>query len=134
MSARKPGFVLAASLALLALPRIVHADAFAGTWQAKLTPDEASAAAGAKTFDDALIFEQNQLLTEGFAFLGFNPGAYVIPEGQTTRFTASLDSNVKGTLAWSGSVSGGTISGTLTWTKADGTVWRYTYAGTKRAE
>jgi hypothetical protein len=109
-------------------------DAFAGTWHVTLAPDSATVQQGGMQFTDAMVFQQgdtNQLLTENFAYLGFNAGAYTVPADQPLTFSAAMDSGTKGSLAWSGAISDGSLRGTLLWTKPDGTIWKFTFSGQK---
>lgn len=103
-------------------------DPFPGVWNVTMTPNGASLNDGAKVFQDAVMFEDNTLMTENFAFYGFSPGEYTVDEN---NFSATMQSGTKGTLSWTGQVSGGRLTGTLVWTKADGKVWTFTFAGSK---
>ncbi|MGE5609837.1 MAG: hypothetical protein ACM359_11320 [Bacillota bacterium] len=107
------------------------ADAFAGIWHLKLVPDSDTKRDGAKEFDEAIMFEDGQLMAENFACYGFTPGEYTIPEDQPSKFSAAMESNSKGKLDWSGVVQINKLTGQLIWTKKDGKVWKFTYTGRK---
>lgn len=107
-------------------------DTFAGTWTITLTPDNDSKNNGAKLFEDAMVFEEGQLLTENFAFYGFEPGTYVIDAEKPGAFSATLASGTQGGLVWTGAAGNCQINGTLAWTKKDGKVWTFTFAGQKK--
>jgi hypothetical protein len=109
-------------------------DAFAGTWNVTVTPDSATLQKGGMEFTDAMVFQQqetSELLTENFAYLGFNSGAYTIPADKPLEFAATMESGTKGSLAWSGAVANGLLHGTLVWTKPDGVVWTFAFSGRK---
>ncbi|MCY2950983.1 MAG: hypothetical protein NTU53_03285 [Planctomycetota bacterium] len=106
-------------------------DNFVGTWCVTVTPDSNTEHDGGKEFGDALVFDAGELLTENFAYLGFDPGAYTVPEAEPYTVSATMTSGCKGTLAWSGTISSGTMTGQLVWTKPSGVIWRFSFRGTK---
>ena len=113
-------------------PAEVLPDTFTGTWAITLTPDNDSKSNGAKLFEDAMVFEEGQLLTENFAFYGFEPGTYIIDAETPGAFSATLASGTQGGLVWSGAAGNSQINGTLAWTKKDGKVWTFTFTGEKK--
>lgn len=128
-SVRFAAMAIAAASAMLALPAQVRGDdVFAGTWRVSIWPDDATKLKGAKRFEDALVFEEGQLLTENFAFYGFSPGDYTV-DVSGWGFTARMTSGSKGTLDWSGWTGGEHVWGVMTWTRPDGSVWRFMYYG-----
>lgn len=109
-------------------------DTFEGNWNITVVPDSATVQKGGVQFADAMIFERAEsaeLLTENFAYLGFNAGPYVVTEEKPLEFTATMESGTKGRLNWTGIVSDGALRGSLTWTKPDGAVWVFSYTGQK---
>lgn len=103
-------------------------DIFAGGWQVKCTPYSATMALGADAFDDGFLFENDQFSAQAYAGLGFTPGAYTVDS--TGKFTATLTSSDRGTVVWKGRAATGSIHGWITWTKPDGTIFKYSYTGT----
>jgi hypothetical protein len=104
--------------------------AFFGTWKLVMTPTEASAADGAKQFNEAVYFEETEVMAEAFASYGFVcDGYWVYAEGPA--FYGMMSSGSKGTLYWEGAACGDSISGQAVWVKADGTVWVFNYTGTR---
>jgi hypothetical protein len=65
---------------------------------------------------------------KGFAAAPFSEdvGAY-----SPAKFTCTQTSDKEGKLDWSGFTTGQDLTGTLTWTKADGTVIHYDLTGNK---
>jgi len=110
----------------LARPPLAQ-DAFTGSWQVRCTPTSSTLALGAETFDDGFIFDEGQFSASAYMGLGFTPGAYSIDA--TGKMTITLSSADRGSVRWSGRVSGSTISGYITWTKPDGSVFKYRYTG-----
>lgn len=133
--ARSSFLAVVAGIMVLALSAPASGeDLFTGTWTVALTPGESAVRDGAKAFEDAMVFEETQLLTENFAFYGFSPGTYTVPQDQPQRFSATLQSNTKGKLEWNGAIAEGRISGSLVWTKPDGIVWTFAFSGAKQAQ
>ena len=101
-------------------------------WKIKITPDEAAKKSGEKTSKDTLIFKSGQMTSTACVKYGFSPSAYTAtgsaggPSFQTQQTSAK-----EGTMTWSGQVSGKTINGTATWTKKNGQMIHYTFAGAK---
>jgi hypothetical protein len=104
---------------------------FLGVWQVVLTPDSDTEQDGGKAFGENMIFTDDDIMSENFAFYGFFEGAVSVNSDDPNQFTATMESGQKGDIAWSGTKSGSTITGILVWTKHDGKVWRYTYRGSK---
>ncbi len=105
--------------------------AFFGTWKLVMTPTDATARDGAKPFNEAVYFQDTEVMAEAFAAYGFVcDGYWVYAEGPA--FFGMMSSNSKGTLYWQGAACGNEISGSVVWVKNDGTVWAFTYSG-KRA-
>ena len=106
-------------------------DELAGKWSVHMSSDSG----GAKEMDDTLTFSNDGKLTsEQFKKKGFD--ACTIDEDtrglQIMSFTANATSEKEGKIKWEGSATGGTIKGTLTWTKKDGSVVTYSYNGEKK--
>ena len=121
------GWTAVVLLSMLITP-IAHADdAFAGGWQVQCTPRSATVALGGDIFDDGFLFENNQFSAQAYAAMGFTPAGYSIDS--TGKFTATLTSTDRGTVVWKGKVGNGSIYGWITWTKPDGTIFKYTYTG-----
>lgn len=103
-----------------------------GLWQVTVVPNEDAARAGQQVFRDTLLFEEDSSFTaEAFGPMGFAPAA--AESGSVEQsFSCTQQNDSQGTLTWSGTSSGRSISGTMTWTKPDGTVYQYSFSGTVR--
>lgn len=112
---------------LLCTSLAVAADALEGTtWKIKLTATD-----GGKDFTDTLSFKGGQFSDETLAKKGFKPVSY---DDNTTRFgpasfDVTLESDKDGKAKWNGSVSADQMTGTLAWTKSDGSVQNFTFSG-----
>jgi hypothetical protein len=129
-----PVAVIALSLLLLpntalAVPR----DAFVGTWEVVLTPDEGTA--GGKEIKDTFTFKGMQFTSAAFKQHGFEPTTYEedTRSGIAATFKAEGKSKTnQGTAVWTGTSTAETLTGELTWTKADGAVIHYTFKGERK--
>jgi hypothetical protein len=125
--------VIAFSLLLpntvLAVPR----DAFVGTWEVVVTPDEGTA--GEKEFKDTFTFKGMQFTSAAFKQRGFDSTTYEedTRSGIAATFKAEGKSKTnQGTAVWTGQSQAQTLNGELTWTKPDGTVLHYTFKGERK--
>jgi hypothetical protein len=113
----------------------VHAapgrDQFDGKWTVELTSDDAKV----KPIEDTLTFKAGKLESAKLKKEGFKEAEYEadVRGGQVQTFTASAKGTKGGTAKWTGTAAAGELTGTLVWTKADGTEATYNYKG-KRAE
>lgn len=125
---------MTAVLVILLLGGVAMArDQFEGKWKVTVTPDEQAASAGAREFEETLVFDGGKFTAKAFVEYGFEPVEY---EADTrglvaASFTAEPKSKTHGTTKWSGFTTGQEIQGELLWTQADGTVMRYTFKGVK---
>jgi hypothetical protein len=104
-------------------------DAFSGQpWQVHCTPGTSTVALGGDAFDDGFLFENGNFSAQAYMIMGFTPAAYTIDS--TGKFTATLTSTDRGTIVWHGRASGNSIYGSITWTKPDGSIFKYHYTGT----
>jgi hypothetical protein len=104
-------------------------DAFSGQpWQVHCTPGTSTVALGGDTFDDGFLFENGNFTAQAYMIMGFTPAAYTVDT--TGKFTATLTSLDRGTVVWRGRATGNSIYGSVTWTKPDGSVFKYHYTGT----
>src|SRR3954470_10373767 len=106
-------------------------DTFTGKWKVTMSPDEAAAKAGEKEFADTLVFTGDKFVAEACKKYGFDAVTY---DSDTRRFgpatfTAEPKSEKEGKAKWTGTVTGSSISGEMTWTKKDGTELHYSYKG-----
>jgi hypothetical protein len=123
------GWTMVAVLVMLFPSPVARADdAFAGAWQVHCTPTTSTVSLGADLFDDGFLFENGQFSASAYACMGFAPAAYTIDS--TGRFTATLTSDERGTVVWRGRAGAGSLYGSITWTKPDGSVFKYHYTGT----
>ena len=104
------------------------------TWNVKLMPDAAAAEHGEQAFDDALVFEHGKVWMTECVKVGFEASPYTLtPEGAAWKLWTQQSSPKEGTSDWSASIQESAIQGTLTWTKQDGTVLKYTFEGQRKS-
>jgi hypothetical protein len=134
----RKAMVLAACLAIACVaagPRVIKlADPFPGNWAISLIPNGTDAnKPGVKGFDETLTFTVQQMTAKVMATHGFGPA----PFDEDTRrmgpatFTCTQTSDKEGTITWQGLTTGQDLTGTMTWTKKDGSVIHYDYQGSK---
>jgi hypothetical protein len=46
-----------------------------------------------------------------------------------SSFSSAMPSDEQGTIAWAASIANGHLSGTVVWSKPDGSVYRYSLSG-----
>ena len=107
-------------------------DPFEGEWVVQVTPDQATANSGQDAFSEAVLFHNGEFSAAAFAGFGFSPSSYTLSEvtGQVV-FTASLTSNDRGTLTWTGHQSISGVVGQLLWARQDGSTFTYQIAGAR---
>jgi len=134
---RKRWIGLASTAAfVIALGWPVNADnvasQFDGVWKVTVTPDDTTAQDGKDEFRDQWLFEESGDFTaEAFGPMGFAPAHYTETQvNGSTTFGVSSDNDSQGSIVWSGTISGSRISGSMVWTKPDGSIARYTFDGT----
>jgi hypothetical protein len=123
--------VLIAAVCVMVLASVCSAakrDAFEGTWNVTITPDD-----GGKPYKDVLVFKTGKFTSDHGKKLGFAETEYEgdFRGGQIGTFTANAKSKKEGAAKWTGTLATGQIQGTMAWTKADGSVVNYTYMGTR---
>src|SRR5688500_575402 len=109
-------------------------DAFAGTWDVTVTPDDEAVRAKAREFKDVGVVNGSQRASAEMKKQGFEAATYDEDTrgGITATFKCEMK-NKKGEKAvWSGMSTGVDLTGELTWTKEDGTELKYTLKGTKK--
>jgi hypothetical protein len=108
-------------------------DAFAGTWKVTVTPDDQAASAGQKEYQDTFTFKGDQFSSKACKAHGFESAQYDEDTryGLTATFKCTIKSKQKdqGTATWSGTSTGSNLTGELTWKKADGSEYHYTFKG-----
>ena len=124
-------------LMIASLPQVARAaDNFDGKWKVTILPSDENPGPREDEYEDLLTFGGSKFFSKKFLALGFKP---VVFESDTRRgplgtFIAKPESEKNGTMEWRGTTTGVDISGEMTWTKADGTVLRYTYKGERQPE
>ena len=112
------------------------ADALVGTWKIKISPDEDARKAGEKKdIEDKITLKGNQFVSEHWKKdYKFEACAYEedTRKYQIAQFSAKPVSKTNGKMVWTGTVAANTITGEITWTKADGTELKYTFEGEKQ--
>ena len=99
-----------------------------GTWKVKVTPDAASAAKGEKEFDDTLVLRKGKFRSTACEAHGFGEASYRV-EG--SHWMSDAGSRKEGRNHWHGEVTGDSVEGQMTWTRADGSVLNYTFTGSR---
>jgi len=80
---------------------------------------------------DTLVFADGTFRSVGCDQYGFTAAPYTATEeGEQVGFTASATSDTEGTMDWTGTVSGETIEGEVTWAKEGQDAIDYEYTGT----
>lgn len=136
----KPQFAIAFSTILffIALSATAHpaprptktGGPLAGNWTVTLTPEDNNG----KAIDDTLTisnggkFKSKAMAEKGFAEADVSEDSRAFGPA---KFTVSQTSKKEGKLEWSGTVDTDQMTGTLKWTKPDGTVVNYTLKGSK---
>lgn len=142
MTSIRTGILL---LSALALGSVAHAAAPAGQpsskpsldgtqWSIKVTPDEAAMKRGEKVFDDTLMFDSGKVSMSECVKYGFTASDYTVTgKSDAWVFKTQQKSLKEGTTSWEGEVKGGRVTGSMIWTKLDGTILRYTFEGPKKS-
>jgi hypothetical protein len=106
-------------------------DQFEGKWTVEMSSEDSKV----KPFEDTLVFKAGTLESAKLKKEGFKPTEYEadVRGGQIATFTANAKGSKGGTAKWTGTAAAGELSGTLAWTKADGTEVNYNFKG-RRAE
>ena len=127
--------VLCVLFALVFAPAVARADALEGTWKIKIVPDDDAIKAGEKKeIEDKVTFKGSKFTSARWKKdHKFDAVAYEEDSrrGIIAKFTAKPQSKTGGKMEWSCTAQANTIKGEITWTKADGTVLRYTFEGEK---
>jgi len=111
--------------------RPVRSDPFEGKWAITIDPDEDARKTGEKTVNDMLTFTGGKVNTDWARKHGYPPAPY---EEDTrrfgpTKFTAEATNKEGDKAKWTGTVTGGEISGDIVVTKKDGAELRYAFKG-----
>jgi len=120
---------------LATLPRAAMArDPFPGNWSITLTPSGTDGnLPGVKEIDEVLTFTSNDMSTKVLAQHGFGPAPY---DEDTTgygpaTFKCTQTSDKEGKIVWQGTTTGQDMTGTMVWTKKDGSLVHYDFQGSK---
>ena len=88
---------------------------------------------GKKEGPDLLVFTAGTFDSTECRRYGFTKAPYTAEaKGGAVRFEAKATSPTDGTNVWKGTVDGDRISGTLTWTGADGKTSTYRFEGKRK--
>ena len=127
------GLLFAAAL-LLPRPALAK-DQMEGKWDVTVTPDDDSHSSGARELHDTFTFKNSTFDSKEMAKHGFEAGPYdsdtrgIDVGGFKCEKKSKKD---EGKAKWSGTVTADQIEGDFVWTKKDGTVWTYTFKGSKQ--
>ena len=124
-------YVAVLALALVATTAALAAgkDQFEGRWTIALTPED-----GGKAQQDTVVFKNEKFTSELGRKQGFEEAPYEVDTrgGQIGTFTANVKAKSgKGLMKWTGTAATGSIKGTLTWVKNDGSTAEYSFTGDK---
>ncbi len=103
-------------------------------WSVTMNPDPAAKEKGEAPFADALLFEGGKVTMTTCLTYGFAPSPYTATtSGDTVSFMTRQTALDAGKSTWTGDFKDGTVNGMMVWTKPDGSVVSYAYAGKKVA-
>src|ERR1700722_15344787 len=109
-------------------------DPLEGDWTVTLTPsgDDANQP-GVREFDDKLTFTPEKFSSKHMSDHGFKPADYQEDTRMfgPAKFNPPQTSDKEGKLDWEGVVDANEITGTMKWTKKDGTVVHYDFKGNR---
>ena len=101
-------------------------------WKIRGMPDEAAKRMGEKPSKDTLIFKEGNMTSTACVRYGFKASAYTASQSGTAWSVNTEQISPKyGKMTWTGQVNGEAITGTMVWTKTDGTRLHYAFEGTK---
>ena len=125
--------LLVCSLGATQVWAAIHTGPLDGTkWKITGIPDEAARRMGEKPSKDTLIFKQGNMTSTACVKYSFEASSYTATQAGTRwSFRTEQMSPKQGKTVWSGTVNGEAITGTMVWTKKDGTMLHYTFEGTK---
>lgn len=128
--------ILFISLAATSTRAAVHLmrDPLEGKWNITLSPDDDARHAGGRDMTDTLIFKGGLMATVELQKHGFEPCSYdtnTRPEGLGSFDAVQKSKTNEGTLKWMATIAATEMTGTVTWTKADGTALNFTLTGTR---
>jgi len=107
-------------------------DPFQGDWTVSITPsgDDANQP-GVRHFDDTLTFTPDKFSSKYLADHGFKPADYTedVRMFGPAKFTSTQHSDTEGKIDWQGTADANELTGTMTWTKKDGTEIHYDFTG-----
>jgi hypothetical protein len=104
-----------------------------GLWQSVNTPDALSIIKGANGFEENVLIENSMATREIFSQFGFLPTpSTILTTTPIITYECVYTADKFGTLKVLGQVnSTNAISGTMIWSRADGSVWNYTFSMVK---
>ena len=125
--------LLVCSLGATQVLAATHTGPLNGTkWKIRGMPDEAAKRVGEKPSKDTLIFKEGNMTSTACVRYGFKVSPYTASQSGTAwSLNTEQVSPKHGKMTWAGQVNGEAITGTMVWTKKDGTMLHYTFEGTK---
>jgi hypothetical protein len=122
-------------VALLAMPAAAQTPGpLDGLWLSVNTPDSVSITKGAKGFEEKVLIENSQATREIFSMYGFLPTpSTVLSTSPLIKYETIYTDATFGTLKVNGTVAATltSVTGTMQWTRKDGTIWNYTFSMNK---
>ena len=102
-------------------------------WIVKVTPDEVAVKKGEQAFKDTLSFDKGNVEMSECVKDGFAASPYTVEKkGEGWAFETGQKSEKGDRSAWKGKIQGEKITGTMVWTKSDGSVVHYGFEGAKQ--
>jgi hypothetical protein len=128
--------IAALLVALLAKPALGQSSPgpIDGLWSSVNTPDALSLCAGARGFEELVLIESSLATREIFSGYGFLPTpSTVLSTSPLIKYETIYTDATFGTLKVNGIVASSltSVTGTMQWTRKDGTIWNYTFSMNK---
>jgi hypothetical protein len=121
----------AGTTAPAAVVTAVDPSVFEGFWQVAADPDATAEQGGRLEFQEFFIIESGVVTAQELSKLGFapTPATFSNDVDGSAKWTVTMTSGTQGTVTLTGKLSGGKLTGSLTWLRPDGNTYLYAYAG-----
>src|SRR5687768_7025255 len=124
-------------VALLATPSLAQVPApgpIDGLWASVNTPEARSMLNGARGFEELVLIETSLATREIFSGYGFLPTpSTILSTSPIIKYETTYVDATFGTLKVEGTVAASltSVTGRMTWTRKDGTIWTYNFSMNK---
>ena len=105
-----------------------------GLWLSVNTPEATSITKGARGFEEKVLIELSLATREIFSGYGFLPTpSTILSTSPIIKYETIYTDATFGTLKVNGTVAASltSVTGTMQWTRKDGTIWNYTFSMNK---